>query len=297
MLGALVAVASGLSHQEWRARAHNHREVLAPFIAPFLERRARGELHPVYDFLFSYYSFAPAKLLAWHPSAETVLEPGDGDAVFSEDPNYELVDDCWRLNLSRVPQRIVQEAGWICELGESVANRPGRYGCFGLHEWAMLYRTKDVRHSHPLRISAEVIADVCESHTIVCSHYDAFRFFSPQAVSLNQIAPSRDTRLQNEQSGCLHANMDLYKWSYKLAPWIGSDLVRESFLLAVAAREIDMRASPYDLAALGFAPICLETDEGKSEYVREQVALSKRAEPVRRVLTEAARSLAALPLQ
>ena len=33
---------------------------------------------------------------------------------------------------------------------------------------------------------------------------------------LNKLAPARELIPQLEQRGCLHANMDLYKWSYKL---------------------------------------------------------------------------------
>src|ERR1700712_529896 len=40
-------------------------------VAPFLEARERrvdsGEAHPVWDFLFSYYSLRPRQLRRWHP--------------------------------------------------------------------------------------------------------------------------------------------------------------------------------------------------------------------------------------
>ena len=52
--------------------------------------------------------------------------------------------------------------------------------------------------------------------------------------------------------------MDLYKWSYKLSPLIDSELLLDCLELAAAAREIDMRASPYDLRGYGYAPIAVE---------------------------------------
>ena len=51
--------------------------------------------------------------------------------------------------------------------------------------------------------------------------------------------------------------------------------------LARDARSVDMRASPYDFSAVGLAPICIETPEGRSEYEQEQRRLTKKAEPLR----------------
>ena len=44
--------------------------------------------------------------------------------------------------------------------------------------------------------------------------------------------------------------MDLFKWALKLGPHAPSDLVLATLRLAVRCRVLDMRASPYDLAAL-----------------------------------------------
>ncbi|MEZ0277330.1 MAG: hypothetical protein ACAH88_20635, partial [Roseimicrobium sp.] len=128
-----------------------------------------------------------------------------------------------------------------------------------------------------------------------CTHYDAFRFYTPEARPLNTFDPRFETRLDMEQGGCLHANMDLYKWAYKLWPWIGSDLVADAFEVALFGRAMDMRASPYDLEALGFPPIYIETEEGRAEYRRCQQELADRAEPVRRRLQAAAAWLEASP--
>ena len=78
--------------------------------------------------------------------------------------------------------------------------------------------------------------------------------------------------------------MDLYKWSYKLLPFVPGELLADAFELALAAREIDMRASPYDLRELGFEPICIETADGRAEYEREQRSLAERATPLREQL-------------
>jgi hypothetical protein len=114
-----------------------------------------------------------------------------------------------------------------------------------------------------------------------CSHFDAFRFFSAEAAPRNAGAPSRATQQDWEQPGCLHANMDLYKWSYKLSPLIDSEMLLDCLELAAAAREIDMRASPYDLSGYGYTPIPVENAAGRAEYVRRQKAIATRAEPLR----------------
>jgi hypothetical protein len=114
-----------------------------------------------------------------------------------------------------------------------------------------------------------------------CTHFDAFRFFTPPARPLNRHELTRDAIGAFEQRGCLHANMDLYKWAFKLSPFTPSELVADCFELARDIREVDMRASPYDLRALGFPPIPVETADGRSEYERCQRLFAARAEPLR----------------
>jgi hypothetical protein len=75
--------------------------------------------------------------------------------------------------------------------------------------------------------------------------------------------------------------MDLYKWAFKLAPFTPAELVADCFELARDIRELDMRASPYDLAALGFPPVRIETPEGRAHYEQHQRAFAARSEPLR----------------
>jgi hypothetical protein len=152
----------------------------------------------------------------------------------------------------------------------------------------MVYRSGDVRHDRvPLRLGAAGTDAVVEGEVagpLRCSHFDAFRFFTAEAAPRNAGSPSRATQQDWEQPGCLHANMDLYKWSYKLSPLIDSELLLDCLELAAAAREIDMRASPYDLSDYGYAPIAVEDAAGRAEYVRCQKAIATRAEPLRSAL-------------
>ena len=70
--------------------------------------------------------------------------------------------------------------------------------------------------------------------------------------------------------------MDLYKWAYKCAPLSPSELVADCFALARDIRALDMRASPYDLADLGYPPV-RGGDAGGTRRVRRRAACIRRA--------------------
>lgn len=261
---------------EYVARTAAHRARVAPQAEAWVHRRSRAQKHPVWDFLFTYYNFSQNKLLTWVPS---VFDQEITSGSF-EWPPFE--------------ERNVRQAQWIVQLCENVMGKPARLNCHGLHEWAMVYRqsAEEIRHNAcALRMPPDELARFVESQPICCTHYDAYRFFTPAARPLNMLQPVLDTRQEMEQPGCLHANMDLYKWAYKLWPWIGSDLVADAFEVAVAGREMDMRASPYNLAEYGLEPIRIETEQGRAGYRRKQERIAKLAEPVRIKLLESARSL------
>ena len=171
----------------------------------------------------------------------------------------------------------------------ATAAAPGQFGCFGLHEWAMVFEQDADRRRHaawPLRLGQAGTDDVVRDHQIRCTHYDAFRFFTSRARPRNLLQPTLDTRVRLEQPGCLHASMDVYKWAYKLLPVVPSDLLLDCFRLARSIREMDMRASPYDLTDLGYPPIRIETAAGKAEYVAAQRDFAQSAQLLRdRLLT------------
>jgi hypothetical protein len=80
--------------------------------------------------------------------------------------------------------------------------------------------------------------------------------------------------------------MDVYKWAYKLIPAVPSELLVDAFVLAKSIRELDMRASPYDLGELGYQPVQIETAAGKAEYVAAQRAFAVQAQKLRRRLVD-----------
>ena len=127
---------------------------------------------------------------------------------------------------------------------------------------------------------------VVEAHPVRCTHFDAFRFFTPSAVPLNRLQPTRATQPELEQPGCLHATMDLYKWALKLGPATPGELVADCFELAADVRTLDMRASPYDLRDDGYEPVAIETPEGKAAYVAAQRGFAERGAALRARLLE-----------
>ena len=284
----VFALTAALPESVWHARRDAHEARVRGWTDPHQARAARGEKHPVYDFLFTYYAFRPSWLRRWHPGPDVVLA-GDTARDFLRWPEYrELAPDdgapCVALDSSALAPHRRAFVTWLRALLAAMQTRPAFFGCHGLHEWAMVYRQTpdEVRHNvWPLRFAPAELARIVEGATITCSHFDAFRFFTTPARSLNRLQPTRADAAQVEQRGCLHANMDLYKWAFKLAPFSPAELIADCFELARDIREIDMRASPYDLRALGFAPITIETPEGRAEYEQHQRTFAARGEPLR----------------
>lgn len=278
-----------LAREEWVPRAAAHAARVDDFVAPHLARRSESVKHPVHDFLFTYYSQRPAQLRRWHP--------GYGVAL-AEAPEYDglkgYLDGAVTAAYVEAQQALLTA---LVRLLRATASRPANFGCFGMHEWAMVYRlTEDeTRHADwPLRLGPAGTDEVVESHRIACSHFDAYRFFTPPAAPLNTLSPTSADRAEFEQPACLHAGMDLYKHAFRLTPMISSDLVADCFELARDIRELDMRAAPYDLLDLGFTPIHIETAAGKAEYAEAQRVFAARGEPLRaRLVEECERLLAA----
>jgi hypothetical protein len=283
-----VAPVEVLAEAEWRERAAAHRQRVHRFTGPQRERKQRGEAHPVLDFLFTYYSYRPARLEEWHPGPGVVLL---GGAEYLGRPGYVADSGGARLDPTALP-RLAPTARFVRTLLTATAARPPRLSCFGLHEWAMVYRSPTPRHAGvPLRLGAAGTDAVVEALPVHCTHHDAFRFFTAAARPRNAVAPARADQVEHEQPGCLHATMDLYKWAYKLAPATPADLVAECFELAADVRELDMRASPYDLTALGYSPVPIETAAGRAAYARAQAEFSLRAAPLRERLVHVCTAL------
>ncbi len=269
----------------WRAARTAYLERVQPWAEDRLRRMSRRVKHPVYDFLFEYYSFRPAHLLRWSPGFGVLLTDATRDDVPWNE--FQPAGGGLLLAADAFPRQRIGYLHWASEYLAATLNREPSFACLGLHEWAMVYRDLEVRHPYvPFRLSREQTDGVVESQPLRCSHFDAFRFFSKPARPRNRWELTRVDTTDHDQSGCLHVNMDLYRFAYKIAPFCPGELLADAFELARAAREIDMRASPYDLSDYGFTPIAIETPEGRADYIRLQMELSRRGQPIRTRLLE-----------
>jgi hypothetical protein len=277
-----------LSAAAWQARADAHRARTEIHTRPARDRRDRGLPHPIADFLFEYYPFPFSLLENWQPGVGVALEWHEDSPSPFADRWYALENGLLFAEPARLSDKERQRLEWTAELLEATRGRAPNFACHGLHEWAMVYRGREVRHEKTLnlRLPQSEIDTLVESRPVCCSHHDAFRFFAKEARPLNHLQPTLETRVLLEQPGCLHANMDLFKWAAKTMPWTGSELLLDCFELAVELRDLDMRASPYDLADWKREAVRIETAEGRRTYENEQRALAAKARPLRDRLIE-----------
>ena len=77
---------------------------------------------------------------------------------------------------------------------EAVSSRTARAGCHALHEWAMVLGQRSDEHRHstwPMRVGPEAVRGAIADVGLRCTHFDAWRFFTPEATGLNPWPLSR----------------------------------------------------------------------------------------------------------
>ena len=269
-----------LTREQWQSRAAEHRDEARRELADVVWRRDRGLKEPVDDFLFHYYNLRPSHLMQWHPGVGVELED-DGSW---RPPHYRVQDGIAHFDAHAFLAKRRGTVETARRLLTAAASMQPKFGCFGMHEWAMVHGLEqhETRHQYlPLRYGVDERAKILNEVGCRCSHFDAFRFFTPQAKPLNLVTPTRELQTEFDQPGCLHVNMDLYRWAGKLWPAVSSSLLFAAFKLAREIRVVDMRASAYDLTEWGHEPIPVETSEGRHEYAQLQRGFAERAEPLR----------------
>lgn len=273
--------------QTWQNKALNHQERFTQLTAEWREYRERKEKHPILDFLFSYYNLKPTRLRLWSPGPEVQLEgPLNNELLFGYYIPFD--ENSFHIDPERYPATRLKAFNWTLKLLRQTATNTPIFNCHGLHEYCMVYESDEIRHEQlDLRLDRTTINTFVENTTCQCTHFDAFRFFTKPATPMIQHPLTRDNQPDYEQSGCLHANMDLYKWAYKIFPFIEGDLLMDCFELAIQCRLLDMRSSPYDVSSFDSKCIPVETPEGREEYIREQHRLKKVADPLRQRLVKA----------
>src|ERR1700712_3142792 len=146
------------SRAEWSRAENEHHERADALTAAWRARRLTGEKHAVDDFLFTYYPYKPSLLRRYHPGAGLALEGAGANERASytwyvtEESGASIVDAAALLTARGAT------IGFIERLLGTTASRPAQFGCFGLHEWAMVYRAEPekIRHQYlHLRLGAE----------------------------------------------------------------------------------------------------------------------------------------------
>ncbi|MEO9884264.1 MAG: 3-methyladenine DNA glycosylase [Balneola sp.] len=282
----IIDFKSVLTEKDWKSLQAQHEEKVEALVGDYLIGRSQHKKNPVMDFLFQYYAFRPSMLKRWSPGFDVGLEFSD-ETMLPEFDELKTDNGLAWIDTEAFPERRIRSTNWILEMLKSTQNSRPSFGCFGMHEWAMVYKAEKPRHDQvPLRMEPKELAEFVESRPLLCTHFDAFRFFTEPAQPMNKLELSREKSAETEQPGCIHSNMDLYKWAFKLYPWMSSELILEAFELALEARTIDMKASPYNLTDYGLEPIKIETESGRKEYKKLQEAIFEKGKPVRERLID-----------
>lgn len=281
--------------------------------------------NPVYNFLIEYYGLkgakGPRRLARWSPRLDPLLGSGKS-GILLEQANEDDLGDTLHIKGAMIlesnegvvyspssyyghgyPARRHEAATaatpflWYRSVLQQTLEAEPVLHCHGLHEWAMQYQPEGAPpppsgkyQAHlPLRVDREAISRTVERKGIHCTHVDALRFFSPAAGPLNHhgASLSRTDQLKLEQPACVHAHMDLLKIAMKLQPFCGAESVATILELALAARRLDVAASPYDATSYGVGVVPVETSQGRAQYRLEQRDLMAKAETIRQELLQA----------
>lgn len=190
----------------------------------------KDKSHPIFNFLFSYFHFKPPILLQYSPGMNIPIEfdaeshkylcprtQSISNGLITYDPKRDDFTDRQRDSLNTT-----------LKLLQRSFNKHPNFHCFGLHEWAMLYTNSKFntnpevphrRQALPLRISQHELNRIVEDNNLNCTHFDAFRFFADSAKPFNRTSPipSRINQPDQDQAGCVHVTMDLFKYGiYKI---------------------------------------------------------------------------------
>lgn len=195
--------------------------------------------HPIYNFIFVYFFFNRKILFQYSPGIHVEIEGvHDSQELMSINLAPELQSVSSQRNFlaissneKKISKKFLQRT---LHLLKSIQSKLPSFWCFGLHEWAMQYNSiqqtstkNSTFQSLPLRVTQQQIESLLnpprhENQYSVprlrCTHYDAIRFFTPSSVPLNAVSPS-PTRLtvdQFDQPGCIHVNMDLFKYIHTI---------------------------------------------------------------------------------
>ena len=157
------------------------KKILA-LVGDWNKARKNEQKHPLIDFLFRYFSFPFNRLKAWTPGWGETLEGPMNETLSPH--RFEETDGLVRIKEDIFPHHREKYLNWTISLLEKTISNPTCFNCYGLHEWAMVYKADKVRHEYTkLRLSEKEICEIVEEKELNCTHYDALRFYNPGSSS------------------------------------------------------------------------------------------------------------------
>lgn len=203
-----------------------HRERIEELLGKTLYK---DENHPIYNFLFRYFTFKSSRLFDYSPGCNVRFLPSALDTNKIGSDRVRKLATVIENNICQVyPYENYFTANQISAMKASLRvlyktyHRPPSFYCFGLHEWAMQYKPeKDncsscgllgYKQNLSCRVTAREIEQVIESRPLNCTHYDALRYFTPSSKPKNSFhLVDRFDKEKFDQPGCTHVHMDLFR--------------------------------------------------------------------------------------
>lgn len=146
-----VVFSQVMDARHWRAAEAAHEARAGRYADPFAQRRARHEVHPVEDFLFTYYTLKPGQFKRWHPGAGVILLDAPERAswrFYRPATEQELLDAGCTPQVARAQadaasavtvdvtdfvERRATALAFTHEILRNTAAKKGQFGCFGMH--------------------------------------------------------------------------------------------------------------------------------------------------------------------
>ena len=176
----------------------------------------------------------------------------------------------------------------------ATAARPAHFGCFGMHEWAMVYRVAEdePRHpAYPLRLGQDGtdgwssrIGSPARISTLIGSSPSPPGRRNIPAARPRRPAGVRATGVSARRHGPLQARLPA-------RAVIPSELSRTASRSPATSASSTCGRRPMTSVDLGFEPVRVETAEGKRVYAAAQAGFAERGAPLRQRLIVACERL------
>ena len=119
--------------------ARAHEESVDTLTKAHLDRHARGEKHPVWDFIFDYYRNSPGKFRRWHPGAGIAIA---GACPHANWKYYVSDGDITWCDTDAFLAKRGKTARYVANLLRATTAHTAHYDCFCLHSWDTRYASK-----------------------------------------------------------------------------------------------------------------------------------------------------------